>query len=215
MMRPAERRTAGSFRYATDRVQTSRDLGGVHLIFLTVWPDSAARQWIERDLTEVPAGMPAVLFVHDAPDVEAKHFVNPNGLHDINGRDRFENLLVDPFADGVTVSAPAVVERRALEAFLRVHPSITAYFHGDANWNQFYDWTGPGGTARLHTFRVDSPMKGAESSHDESKLSFQVAAINPSRMRMTVRECLWNAAGGIRWGSSATVSLRPPAAGSD
>jgi hypothetical protein len=43
------------------------------------------------------------LFTHDEPDVEAKHLINPNGRHDVNATDQFENLLADTFADGNTI----------------------------------------------------------------------------------------------------------------
>jgi len=58
----------------------------------------------------------------------------------------------------------------------------------------------------LHTFRVDSPMKGKFSEGDERRLSYHVATIDTSAMTMTVRERLWNTAS---WGDMATVSLRP------
>ena len=113
-----------------------------------------------------------VVFAHDQPDVEAKHFTNPNGAHDINDRDRFENLLStsSPMAPASTYRS--LIEQRALEAFLARHPNITAYFHGNSNWNEFYDWQGPGRSVVLHTFRVDSPMKGRQSSTDESSCRF-------------------------------------------
>jgi hypothetical protein len=134
-------------------------------------------------------------------------------VHDINPTDRFENLLGDRFADGPTVDAPDLAERRGLEAFLHAHPSITAYFHGNSNWNQFYDWTGPGHSVALHTFRVDSPMKGAISAQDETALSFHVVVIDSLARTMTVRECRWNARPGaastIAWGGSVTVALSP------
>jgi hypothetical protein len=128
--------------------------------------------------------------------------------------DAFENLLSDQFADGTNINLVRVVEQRALEGFLKKHPNVTAYFHGNSNWNQFYDWTGPTHTVALHTFRVDSPMKGAISSQDETKLSFQVATIDTESRTMTVRECLWNAdpqhsSAAVRWGSSTTVALSP------
>jgi hypothetical protein len=62
----------------------------------------------------------------------------------------------------------------------------------------------------LHTFRVDSPMKGAVSGDDETRLSFQVAAIEPATRMLTVRECLWNAdppRPSLTWGESRTVPL--------
>ena len=65
----------------------------------------------------------------------------------------------------------------------------------------------------LHTFRVDSPMKGAVSADDETRLSFQVAEIDPSTQMLTVRECLWNqdpAHPSLTWGESKTVPLARP-----
>src|SRR5262249_4832230 len=125
------------------------------------------------------------------------------------------------FADTVSgvkpADAPPVVERNAWEDFLSRHPNVTAAFHGHNNWNEYYDWTGPDHTVVLHTFRVDSPLKGRFSSSDETKLSFQIATIEPSSRTMTVREVLWNSdprhpSVNVKWGSSTTVSLsRRPA----
>jgi hypothetical protein len=170
------------------------------------------RTRIDANLANVNAGTPVVLVAHDQPDAEAKHFRNPNGAHDINARDQFENLLADQFADSTSVDAPSVVEQRMLERFLKAHPSIQAYFHGNSNWNEFYDWRGPTRTIALHTFRVDSPMKGAMSATEETKLSFHVATIDASG-GMTVRECLWNAdprhpSTPVRWGATRTIRLR-------
>ncbi len=153
-----------------------------------------------------------VIFTHDQPDVQSKHFINPNGAHDVNAVDQFENLLADRFADGTTIDSPSLLEQAEFEAFLRRHPNVTGYFHGNSNWSQFYDWNGPGRSVRLHTFRVDSPMKGAVSSIDERKLSFDVATIDPATRTMTVRECLWNAdpadpEGRPSWGETATITL--------
>ena len=212
MMMPAVPKTTSTYDYEADRVFYTRDLAGVHFVFLTVWPDSTMRARIDADLAHITVGTPVVVITHDQPDAEAKHFQNPNGLHDINARDRFENLLTDRFADGRSVNAPTVVEQTALERFLKSHPQIQAYFHGNSNWNQFYDWRGPMRTIALHTFRVDSPMKGAVSARDETKLSFHVAAISPSGV-MTVREYLWNPnprhpQSPGRWGAQSTVPLR-------
>ena len=214
MMAPAVPKASATYDYPQDRVLYSRDIGGIHFMFVTVWPDSNVRQWMERDLRSVSPSTPAVLFTHDQPDAEAKHFSNPNGVHDINAVDKFENLLVDRFKDGTTTSEESVMEQRDLEAFLSRHPNVTAYFHGNSNWNQFYDWTGPGHSIAVHTFRVDSPMKGAISALDETKLSFQVATIDTASRTMTVRECLWNAdprhpSAPVAWGGATTVALSP------
>jgi hypothetical protein len=214
MMAPSARKTTSTYNYPGDRVLVSHDVGGMHFMFITMWPDTGVRRWMERDLGRVSPGMPAIVFTHDQPEAEAKHFTNPNGRHDINSADKFENLLVDTLADGTSVGAPTDVEQRAWQNFVAHHPNITAYFHGNSNWNQFYDWTGPDNAVVLHTFRVDSPMKGGLSSKDETKLSFQVATIDTASRRMTVRECLWNVdprhpSTPIAWGASTTVALGP------
>ena len=112
------------------------------------------------------------------------------------------------------------MEQREFERFLTRHPNIRAYFHGNSNWNEFYDWSGPNHTAELHVFRVDSPIKGAVSADDESRLSFQVATIDTSSFMLTVREFLWNVdpanpSAPLTWGETGTVALatrtaRPP-----
>jgi hypothetical protein len=140
--------------------------------------------------------------------------VNPNGRHNVNTTDLFENLLSDTFADGRTTTTPSLIEQRQLEAFLARHRNITAYFHGNSNWNQFYDWVGPDHSVVVHTFRADSPMKGDQSAMDERKLSFQVVTIDMASRLMTVRECLWDADpthpnAPLAWGASTTVALQP------
>ena len=211
MMRPTEPLRPSTLTYPRDRVLTSREVDGIDLEFLTVWPDSAERAWMASDLSRVPPSTPVLIFTHDQPDAETKHFTNPNGEHDINDADRFENLLVDSLEDGSTIASTDVVEQRDLETFVRAHPNISAYFHGNSNWNQFYDWTGPDHTIALHTFRVDSPIKGAMSAMDETRLSFQIATIDLASQTMTVRECLWNTDPShpdhIAWGGSTTVAL--------
>ena len=186
-------------------------------MFLTIWPDSKTPDWMENDLRAVSANMPVIIFTHDAPDASSKHFMNPNRKHDIN-TDKFENLLSDTLADTVNstrkIDTPPTVEQQQWEAFLRKHPNVTAYFHGDSNWNQFYDWIGPDHGVVLHTFRVDSPMKGHFSAVDETKLSFQIATVDMGSCTMTVREVLWNAdpqnpAAPVVWGASTTVALSP------
>ena len=59
-------------------------------------------------------------------------------------------------ADRTKVESPRTIEQRDRERFLERHRNITAYFHGNSNWNEFYDRTGPSHTLTLHTFRVDS-----------------------------------------------------------
>ena len=213
MVKPPHPLTAATFNYARDRVFFSRDVGGVHFQFLHIWPDSAMRERMAADIQGLATDTPVVVFTHDQPDVEAKHFINPNGSHDINPTDQFENLLADSLPDGTSVDLPTTKAQQQLESFLEQHRNVTAYFHGNSNWHQAYEWNGPRHTARLHAFRVDSPMKGAVSADDERRLSFQVVTIDPVRRTMTVRECLWNAQAAERttvaWGDSVTVTLEP------
>ncbi len=216
MMLPEKPRTKGNFRYPDDRVLFARDFGGAHCIFLTMWPDRATRTWIAEDLRKLPATTPVLLFCHDQPDLEAKHLTNPNGRHDINPKDKFENVVPDIIAGGTTVDAPTIIEQRALATFLKSHPNIVGYFHGNANWNEFYTWTGPDDAIALNVFRADSPLKGKESGKHENRLSFQVVTYDVTTQSLTSRECLWNAEGRSAtdatpagWGATWTGSLAP------
>jgi len=212
MVQPALPATALTYAYSTNKVNYSRNIGGVHFLFMNIWPDSANRVWMETDLAHVPATTPVLLFTHDPPDVEPKHFTNPNGTHDVNSIDQFENLLHEVFKDDANVTSTAAIEQRAFAAFLKAHANIKAYFHGHDNYNEFYQWSGPDNDMALPTFRVDSPMKGNTSSSDETKLSFQVIALDTQTLDLTVREYLWNpdSTNGSAvpiWGTSKTISL--------
>jgi len=218
MMAPSTPKSASTYEYARDKVRVAHDIGGVHFMFITLWPDTGTRSWMESELLQVDSSTPVIVFAHDPPDSDSKHFINPNGRHDINEIDKFENLLSDVFADDSggarSVDVTPLAEQKDLELFLRQHPNVTGYFHGHNNWNQFYDWTGPNNSVVLHTFRVDSPMKGHFSAADETKLSFQIATISGASRLMTVREVLWNADPNhpdapVAWGASTTVALAP------
>jgi len=63
---------------------------------------------MERDLSGVSDRTPVVIFVHDQPDAEAKHFRNPNPPHNINAVDQFENLLADTLEDGRTITVQSI-----------------------------------------------------------------------------------------------------------
>jgi hypothetical protein len=215
---------AASFDPRRDVVNLSRGIGGIHFVFLSIWPDSAERAWLGHDLDTVAATTPVVMVAHDPPIGDAKHFTNPNAAHDINEEDGFENLVRETYKDASHVGRAAGggprapgdpkpstdIEQRGLAAFLKAHPNITAYFHGHSNANEFYVWRGPDDDVALNTFRVDSPMKGLTSALDERRLSFQLVTIDVKTMRMTVRECLWNSVrnGPVIFGESKTVALR-------
>jgi len=212
MMQPAAPLTNETYNYGKDKIHYARNINGIHFIFITLWPDSTERIWMEKDLQAVSSGTPVIIFTHDQPECEAKHFTNPNSSA-INAVDRFENLLPECYKDGINADGGStIMEQQGWISFLKRHPNIKAYFHGNSNWNQFYVYTGPCKEVALDTFRVDSPMKGKYSSKDETKLSFQVISIDTNSLIMTVRECLWNtdptdAAKPLKWGDSKTVSL--------
>ncbi len=217
MMQPATSKTTETYNFKTDKINYTRDIAGVHFMFITMWPDSANRIWMEKDLSKVRSTTPVIIFTHDEPECEAKQFTNPNGNHDINPTDKFENNIDEQLKDGPTTKSGTIIEQRELVAFLKAHKNIKAYFHGNTNSNEFYTYTGPDNDINLHVFRVDSPMKGDYSGNqakdgkgDETKLSFQVISLDGEKKLLTVRECLWNTAGAqssIVWGQTATIDL--------
>lgn len=218
MLHPAIPMTNATFHYPADKISYTRDIAGICFLFVTIWPDSANRIWMEKELARIGPQTPVVIVAHDPPDGDAAHFVNPDGNHDINSTDRFENILEEHSKDRHnslgTDGKPKEdrAEQLGFVAFLKTHPNIKAYFHGHNNWNEFYIYKGPSDDVRLPTFRVDSPMKGKFSSKDEKRLSFQLITIDPASHRLTVRECFWNPnpekpdAAPV-WGESRTLQL--------
>ncbi|WP_291528553.1 metallophosphoesterase family protein [Bacteroides sp. UBA939] len=176
----------------------------VHFVFLDMWPDTRNRTWLKAKLQTFPKEDVCLLFVHDQPDIEARHLINPNGARDINTIDRFENLAGDVSSVSASGDVP-VEERRQLQEFLGAHPVIRGYFHGNENYNEFYTWGKP--VAKVSFFRVDSPMKGAASSKNEAQLSFQFVVIDTEKKVMTVREFFWNRLDNPVWGETITVRL--------
>ncbi|MEP6749651.1 MAG: metallophosphoesterase [Bacteroidota bacterium] len=211
-MHPVIKRKSGNFNYIKDKIHYSITTGGMHLVFVNLWPDATERSWMEKDLLKIKRGSPVLLFTHSMPDVDARFFINPNGNHSINDSDKFENLLTEKFKDGFRVTDSAITERKQFAKFLKAHPSIKTYFHGHSNYTEFYDWQAPGNTTKLHCFRADSPMKGKYSAKDETKLSFIVISIDTGAKKLTAREYLWNSdpehPGNLPvWGAVVSVSL--------
>ena len=202
MIKPSPLKTTSTYNYYTDKPNYSKDAAGVHLMFVTMWPDSANRIWMEKDLSNVSLSTPVMIFTHDPVACVNSHFTNPIGDHSIS--DSYDNLIEERYKSDV-------IEQRGLVAFVKIHPNIKAYFHGHSNDNEYYTFAGPDGGINLQIYRVDSPMKGSISGKDETKLSFQVLAIDGDTKTLTVRECLWNtsgAASAIVWGTSSTISLK-------
>ncbi len=192
MIQPAVLKTEKTYDLSTDKIHYSKNIGSIHLVFVDAWPDSAERVWMEKDLRSVSSTTPVFLFTHSMPDVEARFFVNPNGDHSINEKDKFENLVTETFKDGSSVEEKTIIEQKAFAAFIQQHQNIKAYFHGHNNSTEYYNWTGPDKNISLPCFRADSPMKGRYSAKDETKLAFELITIDTVNKKMTVRECLWN-----------------------
>jgi hypothetical protein len=221
MLHPVVLKTNATYNYKADKINYSKNINNIHFMFINLWPDSLERKWMENDLKKISPKMPVIIFAHDQPDCEAKHFTNPNLGHTINARDKFENLLVEQYKDSTSAErdgGKTTLEQKGWESFLKLHKNIVAYFHGNSNFNEFYDYHGIDGGISLPIFRVDSPMKGKYSKADESKLSFLVVSVDSELRKMTVRECLWNtdfknSLSPVVWGAVRTISLSPKASG--
>ena len=215
MLHPAVPLTNTDYDYKKDRINYSRNINGIHFMFITLWPDSLERIWMEKDLKTVSKNTPVILFTHDEPVCEVKQFTNPNPGHTINPVDKFQNLLAEQYKDGLKPpkdGGNTTLEQLGWVKFIKLHPNLKAYFHGNTNFNQFYIYGGPNNDVALNTFRVDSPMKGEISRKDETKLSFLLVTIDTRTMQMTVRQCLWNTDPKnpdkpVQWGESKTIIL--------
>jgi len=216
MCKPAIPLTNKDYDYATDKINYSHNIHGIHMMLITLWPDSAERIWMEKDLDTVAKTTPVIIFTHDEPTCEAKHFTNPLPPYNMTVANKFQNLTAEHYKEGNVAGKgddATNIEQRGLVKFLKKHPNIKAYFHGNSNWNEFYTYKGPDNDVRLSVFRVDSPMKGEYSAKDETLLSFHLISLDPVTQSLTVRECLWNTDPSnpnqkIVFGKSATVSLK-------
>ncbi|HEK21852.1 MAG TPA: hypothetical protein ENO28_15515 [Bacteroidetes bacterium] len=216
MLRPKVPLTSSSFNHKNDKIHYSRDIGGVHFLFINLWPDSAERVWMASDLAKVSAKTPVIIFTHDPPICDAKHFNNPVAPGRFAAGSKFEDLTEECYKESTVPQKgehSTDLEQRGWVAFLKQHPNIKAYFHGHSNWNEFYMYHGPDNDINLPVFRVDSPMKGNVSDTDETRLSFQLIMLDPENQLLTVRECFWNARPGdpkypVLFGMSKTINLK-------
>jgi hypothetical protein len=215
-VKPQQPLTNATYDYSVDKINYSRNIKGIHVMFITLWADSAERVWMQKDLDTVAKTTPVIIFTHDQPECEAKHFTNPLPPHNMTLENKFENLVSEFYKEGTVApkdDGATVLEQRGFVKFLKAHPNIKAYFHGNSNWNEFYTYHGPDNDVNLPVFRVDSPMKGMYSAKDETVLSFQLISIDTKTQTLTARECLWNtkpsdAAQKVVFGKSQTVSLK-------
>jgi hypothetical protein len=224
-----------TYQNSDKKVFYSKDIAGVHFMFINMWPDTVAQTWMEADLAKVSATTPAIIFTHDQPETEGKHLTDPTGVTVFSNK--YENLLsnIGKFAKPAGDATDTVDAEQTFTTFLAKHKNIVAYFHGNDNFNQLNTcdpvtgadtspaqlpstgrgcYKGQDNSVLLPEFRVDSPMKGNFSglgysgtgSSDPNVLSYQVVTLDSVQKKLTVREYFWKTK---TWGSSATISLAP------
>jgi len=198
-MHPGHTLDTAHFQYRPRDFNYSRDIGGIHFMFISIWPDSSNRAWMEQDLAKIKPTVPVLIFAHDPPEADSKHFTNPDGGK-LKGQEKYENLLPETYTSGY---------ERPWDLFLAKHPNIKGYFHGHHNYQEFYTYKGLSGDLSLFCDRVDSPMKGKYSSKDEKLLSFQEIILHSDKKQLEIRECLWNGTEGkeVKWGESHILQL--------
>lgn len=208
MMNPDTLLTGTTYDYRKERVNYIRNLRGVQFLFIQMWPDSDSRAWLE---TQMDTEKPTFLFTHDQPDIEAKHLIDPvsGEGNTLSFGNKFENLVNEKADPGSTTAGSTDTQQRGLADFLKRHPNIGIYFHGNENFNEFYTYRGPDNDLSLPVIRVDSPMKGNHSAEDERLLSFQLVTVDKSTRRLTVRELYWNSTANsdapLTYGSCVTL----------
>ncbi|MDB5142479.1 MAG: hypothetical protein JWQ66_1192, partial [Mucilaginibacter sp.] len=100
MLKPQMPLTNESYNYATEKINYSHNIKGIHMVFITLWPDSAERIWMQRDLDTVSKSTPVIIFTHDQPTCEAKHFTNPLPPYNMTAQNKFENLTEEHYKEG-------------------------------------------------------------------------------------------------------------------
>jgi hypothetical protein len=183
------------------------DHGGVHMMFVNMWPDRKIQAWMEEELKKAGRAAPAFVFAHVPLDPgETKLFRNPAAPT------TYTTTYVGsiPFTIGAGGDYASTKAAKAeLVDWLARHKQVKAYFFGHDNFREYAtltpDAADPGATVGM--FRADSPMKGSASGKDEKKLSFNVFTMDTRAWTLTAREYLWNAGEGGEWGASATVSI--------
>ena len=94
---------------------------------------------MEKDLSKINNTTPVLLFAHSIPNVEPRFFENPNGIHDINEEDKFENLVPERYKDGKDVKGTTTIEQNEFAEFIKKHSNIKVYFHGHENFTEYLE----------------------------------------------------------------------------
>ena len=122
-MFPNSPKTTTTFNYSADKIHYSKDISGVHFVFVSMWPDSSERVWIESDLKTISSTTPVILFTHDQPNVESKHFTNPNGKKDINATDKFFGVI--PIWGGIPIGLLPIIMGLSMIIQTKLNPKPT------------------------------------------------------------------------------------------
>jgi hypothetical protein len=93
MLKPAVPKTNQDYNYHTDKINYSKNIQGIHFMFITLWPDSAERIWMEQDLKTVARNTPVIIFTHDQPTCEANILLIPQKITVLTA---LPNLKISP-----------------------------------------------------------------------------------------------------------------------
>ena len=215
--------------YPANSINYSKDIGGVHMMFVNMFPDKNVQTWMNTDLAGVSSTTPVLLFTHVPINMaasETKVFGNPVSPTSSAAGDI-------PFTLSGSNSANSYTDMNAAKQdvanWLILHPNVKAYFSGHDNFNGATVWNGQDANGNLilpgdanwsgiNLFRVDSPMKGdfsgvsaANGIGDETQLSFQVYTMDTATQTLTERPYYWDSTGVAltsgSWGASTTVNM--------
>ena len=134
MMNPAVPKTTATYDYENDKVNYIRTIGGIQFVFVNMWPDQPNREWMASAMN--PA-LPALIFTHDQPDVEAKHLTDPAHVEGTpyDFSNRFEFLIAEKADAGTDRNGSTDTQQRGFAQFIKANPNIKAYFHANYNYN--------------------------------------------------------------------------------
>ncbi|MCL2640914.1 MAG: metallophosphoesterase [Phycisphaerales bacterium] len=173
-----------------------KQTGGVHIMFVNMWPDKGVQAWMDENLKTVNKSTPVLLFTHaPANNPELRFFRNPAAPDTYNST--YQGLL--PYTLGTGGDYTSLDEAKLeLQNWLLANTNITAYFSGHIHSNGGFNVDPVTG---VNFFRVDSPMRS-----DLSLLSYHVCTIDAIAQTLLVRQYFWHTG---MWGSETTVSIAP------
>ena len=128
------------YDFAAHKVTMARDLAGVRLLLVQLWPDEEARAYIAREIAASPADTPIILVCHFPPGVSAVYRESPERKFGAVPENTCGTVPADAAGQARIVELSRE-ERRAFAGFIKQHPSIVAYFHGHHHNNHSWVFT--------------------------------------------------------------------------